>query len=221
MDNQDIIELRKEVEGQSLESFKKLRTSILYTDDLHVIALTSTIPDEGKTITAFNLAKSFAEMGKKVVLIDCDLRRSSMKNYLMIKSRDAGLSEALTGQTEDYVHETNFPNLSIVLAGKRPPNPTEIISSSKFKLILEELSEQFDYVFIDTPPVTVAADAIVVSREVDGCVMVVRNEFASKKAVRRSQIELESNGARIVGVVLNGVKRNQVDYDSYSYYGYY
>lgn len=203
------------------ESFKKLRTNLMYTDDLQVIAMTSTIPDEGKSVAAFNTALSFAELGKKVVYIDADLRRSSFKDMLMINTKAPGLSEALTKQSETYVCETNVDNLSIVLAGKRPPNPSEILSSGHLKEILEELKKQFDYIVIDTPPVTAGADASIIGRVVDGVVLVIRNEYTSKNAIKRSVKELEANGARVVGCVLNRVKKDSTEYGHYGYYDYY
>lgn len=204
-----------------VEAYKSLRTNLLYTEDLHVITITSTTPDEGKTVTAFNLANSFAQIGKKVVLVDCDLRRSSLANYLMINNKNIGVSEALTRQSKNYIKPTNIENLFVVLSGKRPPNPTELLSGQLFDQMIEILKEEFDYVIIDTPPVTVAMDANIVGRKSDGVVLVVRNEFTKKKIIKRAKVELERNGSRIVGVVLNRVKKNQIDYSGYGYDKYY
>lgn len=203
------------------EAFKTLRTNLLYTDNLQVISVTSTTPDEGKTVTSFNLANSFAQMGKRVVLVDCDLRRSSLKNYLLIHDRSAGMSEALTRQSKNYVKATDVENLFVVLAGKKPPNPSEMLTSDTFDQVIDSLRKDFDYVIIDTPPVTVAMDAAIIARKADGVVLVVRNEFAKKKSILRSKYELERSGGRIVGVVLNRVKKNQIDYSGYGYDKYY
>lgn len=219
-----VIELNDDLvsnESGTFESFKKLRTSLIYTDDLHVISMTSSIPNEGKTVTTFNLAKAFAEMGKKTVLIDADLRRSTLKEYLMISGHHLGLSEALTGQTEHYICKTNMDCLSIVLAGKRPPNPSEILSNRRLRELVDELRAQFDYIIFDTPPVSSGADASIIGRVVDGCILVVRNEFTQKAAVKRSIKELEVNGGRVIGVVLNRVKKDSSEYGHYGYYGYY
>ena len=230
---QDLQKQQAEIQGEPIiinnrysvfgpvESYKKLRTNLLYTENLNVIAVTSTIPDEGKTVTSFNLACSFASMGKKVVLVDCDMRKSSLRGFLMIKDHYKGLSEALTRQSSQCVKATNIENLYLVLSGKKPPNPTEILISPIFDKLINDLSKEFDYVILDTPPVTVASDAAVIGRKVQGVVLVVRNEFASKKAIKRAQYELENNGSRIVGVVLNRVKKNQVDYSDYGYDKYY
>lgn len=220
--DKEIIEIRNANRNFApMEAFKTLRTNLLYTEDLKVIALTSSTPDEGKTITAFHLANSFAQMGKKVCLVDCDLRRSSLNDYLMLNKRYSGLSEALTKQTKSYIRSTNVDNLFIVLSGKKPPNPSEILSSQSFDKVINELKKTFDYVIIDTPPVTVSMDATIVGRQADGVVLVVRNEFTKKKQLKRIKTELERNNARIVGVVLNRVKKNQLDYSGYSYEKYY
>lgn len=219
-----VIELSDDLindESRTFESFKKLRTSLIYTDDLHVISMTSSIPNEGKTVTTFNLAKAFAEMGKKTVLIDGDLRRSTLKEYLMISGHHVGLSEALTGQTEHYICKTNLDCLSIVLSGKRPPNPSEILSNRRLRELIEELRKEFDYIIFDTPPVSAGADASIIGRVVDGCIIVVRNEYTQKAAVKRSVKELEANGARVIGVVLNRVKKESGRYGYYGYYDYY
>lgn len=203
------------------ESYKSLRTNLLYTENLQVITITSTIPNEGKTVTAFNLANSFAQMGKRVLLIDCDLRKSSLNRYLMISKKRSGMSEALTKQSQDFIASTNIPHLYVIMAGKNPPNPTELLSGTVFDTLIERLKEEFDYIVIDTPPVSVAMDATIVGRKSDGVVLVIKNEFAKKKAIKRAKVELERNGARIVGVVLNGVKKNQLDYSGYGYDKYY
>lgn len=201
-----------------VESYKTLRTNLLYTENLHVISVTSSSPDEGKTVTAFNLANSFAQMGKKVCLVDCDLRRSSLKNYLLIRNKHTGVSEYLTRQAENYVRATNIDNLYIVLSGKKPPNPSELLSSASFNDLVIDLRKAFDYVIIDSPPVTVAMDAAIIGRAADGVILVVRNEHTKRNVVKRAKIELERNGSRIVGVVLNRVSKSQMEYGSY--YGY-
>ena len=205
----------------TLEAYKNLRTNLVYTENLKVIMLTSTIPDEGKTVSAYHLAESFAEAGKRVLLIDCDLRGSYLKKYLVIKGKVSGLSELLTNQSKDVINKTNIENLDIILSGKVPPNPSELVSSALFKLFLKSAKEEYDYIIIDTPPVTVATDAVIIGRIVDGVVLVVRNDFVKRNNVQRAKMELERNGARIIGVVLNRVNKDQVDYKDYAYNYYY
>ncbi|MEG0366722.1 MAG: CpsD/CapB family tyrosine-protein kinase [Coprobacillus sp.] len=221
--NQEIIEIRenKRVSNfNTIESYKTLRTNLLYTDNLKVITITSTVPEEGKTVTAFNLAESYAQMGKKVLLIDCDLRKSTLRKFLVLRKTLPGLSEVLTRQTSNVITKTNVNNLFMVLSGKVPPNPSELLSSKAFEDVIHQLKANFDYIIIDTPPLNVALDAAIVGRISDGVVLVVRNDFVRKKEVKRAKNQLERNGSRIVGVVLNRVKKNQADYQSYGYYGY-
>lgn len=201
----------------TIEAYKNLRTNLVYTENLQVIMITSTVADEGKTVSAFNLAESFAEAGKKVLLIDCDLRGSFLNKFLIVKEKVAGVSEILTNQAIDVINKTNIKNLDIILSGKVPPNPSELLSSNLFKLLIKSLKEKYDYIIIDTPPVTVATDAVVVGRIVDGVVLVVRNDFVKRNSVQRAKMELERNGARIIGVVLNRVNKDQVDYKDYAY----
>lgn len=201
----------------TIEAYKNLRTNLVYTENLQVIMITSTVADEGKTVSAFNLAESFAEAGKKVLLIDCDLRGSFLNKFLIVKEKVAGISEILTNQAIDVINKTNIKNLDIILSGKIPPNPSELLSSNLFKLLIKSLKEKYDYIIIDTPPVTVATDAVVVGRIVDGVVLVVRNDFVKRNSVQRAKMELERNGARIIGVVLNRVNKDQVDYKDYAY----
>lgn len=218
-----VIEIRNHGKNQRpVEAFKTLRTNLLYIEDLQVITVTSVSPDEGKTVTAFNLASSFAEMGKKVCLVDCDLRRSTLRNYLMISNRKIeGITEVLTKQTNEFIRATDINNLYIVLSGKRAPNPSELLSSATFDKLLETLRKHFDIVIIDTPPASVAMDAAIVGRKSDGVVLVIRNEFTKKKVTRRVITDIQRNGGRVVGAVLNRVKKNQMDYNDYGYDKYY
>lgn len=221
--NNNVIEIRNH--GKSavpVEAFKTLCTNLLYTDDLQVLTVTSISPDEGKTVTAFNLAKSFAEMNKKVCLVDCDLRRSTLKSYLMVSNqRTEGITEVLTKQARECIYPTNINNLYVILSGKKAPNPTELLTGNSFDKVLLTLKNHFDYVIIDTPPATVAMDAAIVGRKSDGVLLVVRNEVTKKKTVKRVVKEIDRNGGRVVGVVLNRVKKNQMDYNEYGYDKYY
>lgn len=203
------------------EAFKTLRTNLVYTEGVQVIAMTSTVPNEGKTVSSFNLACAFAQMNKRVLLIDADLRKGSMRRFFTLNTKVAGLSEALSGQSGHIIQPTVVPNLDITFAGKVPPNPTELLSSDIFESILSSLRNTYDYIIIDTPPMKVAMDAAIIGRIADGVVLVVRNDFVKKQELRRTKIQLERNGARIIGTVLNRVKKDQVDYQEYAYDKYY
>ena len=219
---QQIIEIRNISSSTNTdEAFRTLRTNLMYIDDLKVITISSSSPNEGKTVTAFNLAYQFAQLGKRVVLIDADMRRSSLRSYLMLKDKVSGLSEALSRQSRNYLFPTSVDNLFVILSGKNPPNPSELLSSPIFDQLISALKENFDYVIIDTAPMAVSMDATIVGRKSDGLVMVIRNEMTRKKNLRRIRADLERNGVRLVGAVLNRVKKNQIDYGDYRYEKYY
>ena len=206
------LETRELIDDSAMnESYKTLRTNLLYTSDLKVISLTSTVANEGKTTTAYYLAKSYAELGKKVLLMDCDLRKGSLKKFFTVKTRVSGISEYVSGQSKDFIYQTDVDGLFVVLSGKKPPNPTELLSNSSF--------EEFDLIIIDTPPMGIGADATIIGRNVDGVLMVVRNNFVSKKSVKKVKDDLVRTGSKVIGVVLNRIEKHQSDY--YDYYGYY
>ena len=214
------LETRELIDDSAMnESYKTLRTNLLYTSDLKVISLTSTVANEGKTTTAYYLAKSYAELGKKVLLMDCDLRKGSLKKFFTVKTRVSGISEYVSGQSKDFIYQTDVDGLFVVLSGKKPPNPTELLSKSSFEKMLEVLKEEFDLIIIDTPPMGIGADATIIGRNVDGVLMVVRNNFVSKKSVKKVKDDLVRTGSKVIGVVLNRIEKHQSDY--YDYYGYY
>ena len=213
------LETRELIDDSAMnESYKTLRTNLLYTSDLKVISLTSTVANEGKTTTAYYLAKSYAELGKKVLLMDCDLRKGSLKKFFTVKTRVSGISEYVSGQSKDFIYQTDVDGLFVVLSGKKP-NPTELLSNSSFEKMLEVLKEEFDLIIIDTPPMGIGADATIIGRNVDGVLMVVRNNFVSKKSVKKVKDDLVRTGSKVIGVVLNRIEKHQSDY--YDYYGYY
>lgn len=201
------------------ESYKTLRTNLLYTEDIKTIAITSSLPDEGKSVTAYHLAVSFAKTGKKTLLIDCDLRKSKLCEYLQISKDIPGISEYLSKQNLKLIHETSFPNLSLIVSGKQPPNPSELLTSERFSFLLHQLREQYDYVIIDTPPLANAVDASIIGRYADGVVLVIRSDYVKRKIVEKSKRLLLRNGGKIVGVVLNRLDKMQTAYEGY--YGVY
>lgn len=214
------LKILEQKNSPSREAFKTLRTNLLYSENAKVIAVSSSLPNEGKTYSSFNMALSFAQIGKRTLLIDCDLRKGAVKRYLNHKKTLVGLSEGLTGQANDIIYHTDNENLDVIVAGKYPPNPSELLSNEVFKTFLESLKKHYDYIIIDTPPMTIAADGILVGGLCDGLVFVVRNDFVKKKIVMRCKIQLVRNNIRVLGVVLNRVKKGQEEYKNYSY-GYY
>ncbi len=201
------------------EAMNTLRTNIIYSNDIKTINISSTLPNEGKSTIAVQLSRSFAELGKKTVLVDCDLRKSSMMDRFHGGRKLEGLSELLTGQSVKIIHNTDIPNLSFISSGKLPPNPSELLSSQKFSVFMNALKEKYDYIVMDAPPIGSVIDAAITGRNADGTLIVVRNDFCKKAAVKRGAEQFEQNGCKLLGVILNRVKKHQKDY--YYYSGYY
>lgn len=208
------------------ESFRNLRTSLFYAaaDDPRVLLFTSSQKGEGKTTIISNLAVSLAEAGKKVLLVDADLRRPSLHVVFGLAGDGAGLSELLTGQREfeRVCYPTSVECLSLIPAGTRPPNPSELIGSQKMRDFVATLKAQFDYVLIDTPPVLPVADALSLVRVVDGVVLTVRGQMTKRHVAQLTVDRLHQVGARVLGVVLNSVSyRSNYYYDYGSAYSYH
>lgn len=203
------------------EAFNKLRTNIVFSgEDIKTIVVTSTHPAEGKSYIAMQIAKSFADIGKKVVYVDCDLRRSITIARYKIRGRKTGITEFLTGQSKQLIYETNVPNLSVVLSGHSVPNPIELLNSGRFDNMMEMLRDYFDYVIIDTPPLGSVVDASVISAKADGTIMVVRADVVMKSHTMQTKKQLEMSKSKILGVVLNGVNTHKGSY-YYRYSGSY
>ena len=212
------VQISDKLSNRSIESYKTLRTNLVYMGNIKVIGLTSTMPNEGKTITSFQLALSFAELGKKTIFIDCDLRKSSLNDYLMLGDKVVGLSEYLSNQSDEIIYKTNCDNLDMIFTGKFPPNPAELLFSEKFTELISELKEKYDYVIVDTPPVGAGPDSIIVGRNCDGVVLVIKSHSTKRKHLVRAKQELERNGVKILGSVLNGVRESEVGSYYYHYY---
>ena len=202
------------------ERYKALRTSIQYSSydkELKVLVVTSTQPQEGKSTTVGNLALSLAQNNKKVLIIDCDLRKPSMHKKFDV-TNEYGLTETLLGRKkfEDVIHSYK-PLLDILPTGKTPPNPLEMIGSDSMKALIEELRHEYDYILIDTPPVLAVSDATVLSTIADGVIFVVMASKSKKEQILKAKQELDKVKAPIVGSILNASDEKRSDY--YYYYG--
>lgn len=204
------------------EEFRAIRTNIQYSNldkNIKTIAITSTTKNEGKTTVTTNLAVNFSRIeNKKVLIIDCDLRNPSVYKEFGI-SNSNGLTDLLIEDKNisNYIKKTDIDNLNILTAGPVPPNPSEMLASNKMKKLIESISEEYDYVFLDTPPIGMVTDAGILASSIDGTVIVARSEFIDIKDLQDTKKKLVSVNANILGVVLNGKK---VEKDSY-YYSYY
>ena len=205
------------------EQYRAIRTNIEYSNvdqNTKTILVTSSDKNEGKTTTVSNLAVSFANLNKKVLLIDCDLRNASIHKMFRLNNI-YGLTDILAKDraVDKCIQETELENLYILTAGSTPPNPAEILSSEKMKNLIEDLKNIYDYIFIDTPPIGLVTDAGILSSFTDGVVLVVKSESVEKKYLEETKKKLDAVDARILGAILNSYKSEQKDYNYYSYYG--
>ena len=205
------------------EAYKSLRTNIrffLHKEACKKLCIVSGTAGEGKSITALNLAISFAESGQRVLLIDADLRRPSLAR-LLVEKATPGLSNLLAGITpvEEAVRKNIYPNLDLIFSGDIPPNPSELLGNPDMGELIQTMSASYDYIIIDTPPVGVVTDACVVANLLDGALLLVRQGHARREDVRQTVRKLQLAGARILGYVFNAAPAEQRG--SYSYYYYY
>jgi capsular exopolysaccharide synthesis family protein len=206
------------------EAYRVLRTSVLLSSTdkpPKTILITSGQPGEGKTTTAVNTAISLAQLGASVLIIDCDLRKPAVHKLLGI-DHVLGLSTYLSGRGEldDLIQKLPIPNLSLLTSGRIPPNPAEMISSSRMKEMLALLSERYDHIIIDSPPLLKVTDPVILSTMADGVILVVHGGKSTRDVLRRTRQELSIAGARIFGVVLNNMDVGSEGYDN-DYYGAY
>ena len=214
--------------SQMSEAFRALRTALLLSQPDHppqVILVTSALPREGKTTAAANLAVTLAQLGDKTVLVDADLRKPGVGRLLNLGSgKYAGLSSYLAGvSTLDLVTVPHpaIPNLAAIPTGPLPPNPADLLSSHKLADAIAELRTKYKFVVIDSPPIMAATDAVILSVQADGVLLVVRSGETPKEAFTRTRDLLTSVKSRLLGVVLNAVDASAPDYYySYRYYPY-
>lgn len=203
------------------ESYKALRTNLQFCGrDIQVIALTSCYSGEGKSTVTMNLALSLAELGKKVLVIDADMRKKVNAGRYIKGKNLAGLSDLLSGMAslKDALHMTQRENLHIIFAGSYPPNPVELVSSRSFASLLEETRRVYDYVLIDTPPLHPVIDAAVIAPLCDGTVLVMGDGMVGSREARNVVSQLKKSGGKILGVVRNRVHLSKPSYYGYGYY---
>lgn len=195
------------------EAYRTLQTNIRFSlpgNGCKVICLTSSMASEGKSTTCLNLAISMAETGNRVLLIDGDMRRPSL-GKLLIEKASPGLSNVLAGLCEALlaVRKNIRPNMDVLFSGEIPPNPLELLGSKTMEKMLEELRPLYDYIIIDTPPVTIVSDACVIASLADGTLMLVRQNEAEKDGVSKAVKQLQMANVKLLGFILNGVTEDK------------
>lgn len=208
------------------EAYNSIRTNLMFTSrgqECPVFVVTSAQPNDGKSINCVNLAISFAQAGKKVVLIDADMRNPTVNRYMKQKSA-GGLSEYLAGMDKTIqVKKTSVENLDMITGGAVPPNPAELLAGERFPMLLDVLKQHYECIFIDTPPVEVVTDASILVPYVTGYIFIVQSESSDLLVVQHAVAMMEQLGAPIAGFILNKVSpKKQGYYKKYSRYnGYY
>jgi capsular exopolysaccharide family len=205
------------------EAYRSLRTNILFSsidEPVKTLMVTSCQSGDGKTTTIANLAVAFSQEGKRVLLIDADLRRPTLHTFFM-QSNQSGLTNILSNQMEwqDAVYSTSIENLFFIGSGPTPPNPSEMLGSKKMNRLMEELSAHYDMILFDAPPSLVVTDGLVLASKCDGVIAVISVGVTKRQQVKKMYAGLEHVKARLLGVVLNHKKKKSKEQLYYTYYG--
>jgi len=203
------------------EKFRGIRSNIMFSNaenEINSLLITSEKPASGKSTISANIAVTYAQAGYKTLIIDGDMRKPT-QHYIFDLPNNSGLSNLIINKTtySESIKETRVDNLAILTAGPTPPNPSELIASSKFENIYNELLDHYDFVVIDTPPVNTVTDAQVYAKTVKNCVLVIDTEKNNKTEVKKAKDLLNKAGGKLLGAVLN---KMPLDKNS-SYYYYY
>ena len=201
------------------EAYRSLRSNIEYSsfdDEYRAIVGTSSVPGEGKSTTSGNLALSLAQSGNKVLLVDCDMRKPSIHKKFKISNMSGTAELLLRKESFEDVANCYNENLTIITAGKIPPNPSEMLSSRAMTAFIKEMKKEFKYIILDTPPLQAVTDAQVLSTKADGVLLVVRAGSTKKEMVLNSVDLIKKVHGKTIGTVLNGVENKK---NNYYYYG--
>lgn len=203
------------------EQYRSIRTNIQYASidkDIRSILITSAGPGAGKSITAANLAVVYAQQEKNILLIDADLRKPTV-HYTFRLDNLRGLSTVLINEhtLEEAVQKTSIPHLDVLTCGPIPPNPAELLASSRMERLMEETKANYDFIIVDTPPALIVTDAQVLANVVDGSIIVVRSGVAEKEDIEQAYEVIRHGKSRLLGSVLNDVPKREDAY--YQYYG--
>lgn len=192
------------------EQFRTIRTNITFSmpdREIKTILVTSATPGEGKSTNAANIGVVFAQEGKRVVIVDADLRKPTM-HYTFLLQNARGLSNLLTRHftISEVVNNTDIANLYVLTSGPIPPNPAELLASTLMGSVIEELKKEFDIIIFDAPPLLSVTDAQILANKCDGTLLIVNSGVAENESVLKAKVSLEASKANILGVVLNNYK---------------
>lgn len=220
----DILYNKNIITKELSEHYNALATNIQFLGkDIKKIVVSSVQENEGKSTVSINLAKSLADLGFKVLIIDGDTRNSVLLARFKARGKVEGLTSYLSGSVgiENVLYETDVNNLTILPAGQIPPNPTSLLQSRNFEIMLSAFEKYYDYIIIDAPPIGAVIDAAIIAKNCDGSILVVQSEAIKRKFVKKAKEQLEQSGSKFLGVVLNKVDIKTSSYDGYGVYGNY
>lgn len=206
------------------EHYNALRTNVqLSGENLKVIMVTSVQPNEGKSTTTINLAVAFARSGYKTLIVDADLRNSTMSGIFKSRERYTGLTDFLSGgaNLSHGLCETSIENLFIIQAGQNSPNPTALLQSKNFVMMLDILRKYYDYIIIDTPPIGLVIDAAIVAQSCDASLLVTESGAIRRRYIKEAKKQLEQTGTPFLGIILNKFDTKLDNYGGYRNYGEY
>lgn len=205
------------------EAYKTLRTNIQFCGkDVKVIAISSVYENEGKSTVSLHVAKSFAELGKKVLFVDADMRKSVIAGRNTTVDAPCGLSELLTGlkEREECFYPVQELSMDVIFSGPYPPNPVELLNSDMFSKLIADAREEYDYVIIDTPPLGQVIDAAVVAPQCDGVVLVLGSQKVHYGQAQKVVRQIEKSGSKVLGIVRNRKRKEGKKYYSYGHKKY-
>lgn len=218
-----VIEANKKVPFAVVESYKTIRTNLMFIlaqNNGKIVTFSSSNASEGKSTTAINVAVAFSQLGEKILLIDADMRRSSIHKKMRLEN-NSGLSDVLAGFTEfEDVVTPLSDTLDVLTAGRVPPNPSELLGSVRFSQLIEKIREKYRYIIIDTPPTGIVSDALVISPYTDGMVLIVRDSFTPGYSIKQALSAAEFANINILGAIMNGANSRSNRRYSYRRYSY-